>query len=53
MAASEREAFRQFDHQRIMLCHCTGVDAFAEIAQAFPGRSSRPASGTRVHFGGN
>jgi 7,8-dihydropterin-6-yl-methyl-4-(beta-D-ribofuranosyl)aminobenzene 5'-phosphate synthase len=47
------ETFREFDLQKVMLCHCTGIDAYVEIAKAFPGRSSWPASGTRVHFGGN
>jgi 7,8-dihydropterin-6-yl-methyl-4-(beta-D-ribofuranosyl)aminobenzene 5'-phosphate synthase len=46
------EAFRRFGVQKIMLCHCTGIDAYAEFAKAFPGRTSWPASGTRVHFGG-
>lgn len=46
------ETFREFDLQKIMLCHCTGIDAYAEIAKEFPGRSSWPASGTRVRFGG-
>jgi 7,8-dihydropterin-6-yl-methyl-4-(beta-D-ribofuranosyl)aminobenzene 5'-phosphate synthase len=46
------EAFREFDLQKIMLCHCTGIDAYAEIAKAFPGRTSWPACGTRVRFGG-
>jgi 7,8-dihydropterin-6-yl-methyl-4-(beta-D-ribofuranosyl)aminobenzene 5'-phosphate synthase len=46
------ETFRKFDLQKIMLCHCTGIDAYAEIAKAFPGRSSWPACGTKVRFGG-
>jgi 7,8-dihydropterin-6-yl-methyl-4-(beta-D-ribofuranosyl)aminobenzene 5'-phosphate synthase len=46
------EALRRFRVQKIMLCHCTGIDAYAEIAKAFPGRTSWPASGTRVRFGG-
>lgn len=46
------EALRRFSVQKIMLCHCTGIDAYAEIAKAFPGRASWPASGTRVRFGG-
>ena len=45
-------AFRQFGLQKIMLSHCTGVDAYAEIAPAFPGRCSWPAAGTQVLFGG-
>jgi 7,8-dihydropterin-6-yl-methyl-4-(beta-D-ribofuranosyl)aminobenzene 5'-phosphate synthase len=46
------ETVREFDLQKIMLCHCTGIDAYAEIARAFPGRSSWPACGTKVRFGG-
>jgi 7,8-dihydropterin-6-yl-methyl-4-(beta-D-ribofuranosyl)aminobenzene 5'-phosphate synthase len=44
-------ALRQFDIQKIMLSHCTGVNAYAEIARAFPGRCSWPGAGSRVHFG--
>jgi 7,8-dihydropterin-6-yl-methyl-4-(beta-D-ribofuranosyl)aminobenzene 5'-phosphate synthase len=46
------EAFRQFGLQEIMLSHCTGVDAYAEVARAFPGRCSWPAAGAQVRFGG-
>jgi 7,8-dihydropterin-6-yl-methyl-4-(beta-D-ribofuranosyl)aminobenzene 5'-phosphate synthase len=46
------EALRRFSVQKILLCHCTGIDAYAEIAKAFPSRTSWPASGTRVRFGG-
>ena len=47
------EAFSEFDLQKLMLCHCTGIDTYAEIAKAFPpGRLSWPACGTRVRFGG-
>lgn len=45
-------AFRRFEIEKIMLSHCTGVNAFAELAKAFPGRCSWPAAGSRVHFGG-
>ena len=45
-------ALRQFGVQKIMLSHCTGMDAYVEIAKAFPGQVSWPASGTRVRFGG-
>jgi len=45
-------AFRQFDLQKILLSHCTGVNAYAELAKAFPGRCSWPPAGSRVHFGG-
>ena len=45
------EAFRRFGLRKIMLCHCTGADAFAELAKAFPGRCSWPSSGSRVRFG--
>jgi 7,8-dihydropterin-6-yl-methyl-4-(beta-D-ribofuranosyl)aminobenzene 5'-phosphate synthase len=45
------QALKQFGVQKIMLSHCTGLEAYAEFAGAFPGRCSWPASGTRVHFG--
>jgi 7,8-dihydropterin-6-yl-methyl-4-(beta-D-ribofuranosyl)aminobenzene 5'-phosphate synthase len=45
------EALRKYGVQRILLSHCTGVQAFAELAGAFPGLCSWPASGTRVQFG--
>lgn len=45
-------ALRQFGVRKIMLSHCTGMDAYVEIAKAFPGQVSWPASGTRVRFGG-
>jgi 7,8-dihydropterin-6-yl-methyl-4-(beta-D-ribofuranosyl)aminobenzene 5'-phosphate synthase len=45
------EALRKYDVQKIMLSHCTGVKAFAELSSAFPGRCSWPASGTRIQFG--
>jgi 7,8-dihydropterin-6-yl-methyl-4-(beta-D-ribofuranosyl)aminobenzene 5'-phosphate synthase len=45
-------AFRQYDLQKIMLCHCTGIKAFSELAAALPGRCSWPGAGSRVHFGG-
>lgn len=46
------EALKQYDVQKIMLSHCTGVQAYVELAKAFPGRCSWPASGTRIQFGG-
>ncbi len=46
------EAVREFNLQKVMLCHCTGIDTYVEIAKAFPGRTSWPACGTRVRFGG-
>jgi 7,8-dihydropterin-6-yl-methyl-4-(beta-D-ribofuranosyl)aminobenzene 5'-phosphate synthase len=45
------EALKQYDVQRIMLSHCTGVQAYAELAGALPGRCTWPASGTRIQFG--
>lgn len=45
------EALRKYDVQKIMLSHCTGVRAYAELANAFPGRCSWPASGTVIKFG--
>ena len=45
------EALRKYDVQKIMLSHCTGVQAYAELAIAFPGRCSWPASGTMIKFG--
>ena len=44
--------FRQFDLQKIMLCHCTGMKTFSELVTALPGRCSWPAAGSKVHFGG-
>lgn len=44
-------ALRRYDVQRILLSHCTGPNAYAEIASAFPGRCSWPASGARIEFG--
>jgi 7,8-dihydropterin-6-yl-methyl-4-(beta-D-ribofuranosyl)aminobenzene 5'-phosphate synthase len=46
------EALKKYDVQKIMLSHCTGVKAFAELAAAFPGRCSWPASGAGIRFGG-
>ena len=46
------EALRPFDIKRILLSHCTGVNAYAELAKAFPGRCGWPATGTRIGFGG-
>jgi 7,8-dihydropterin-6-yl-methyl-4-(beta-D-ribofuranosyl)aminobenzene 5'-phosphate synthase len=46
------EALRQYGVQKIMLSHCTGVNAYAQLANAFPGRCSWPTSGTIVTFGG-
>ncbi len=45
------EAFRELGVQKIMLSHCTGLGAYAEIAKAFPGQTSWPAAGTKVSFG--
>lgn len=46
------EAFRELGVQKIMLSHCTGMNAYTEIAKAFPGRTSWPAAGTKIRFGG-
>lgn len=45
------EAFKEYDVQKIMLTHCTGLDAYAEISRAIPGRCSWPTSGTKIRFG--
>jgi 7,8-dihydropterin-6-yl-methyl-4-(beta-D-ribofuranosyl)aminobenzene 5'-phosphate synthase len=45
------EALRQYGVQKVMLSHCTGVQAYAELAAALPGRCSWPASGTVISFG--
>jgi len=45
------EALKQAGVQKIMLSHCTGDQAFAELARAFPGRCTWPAAGTRIRFG--
>lgn len=36
---------------RILLSHCTGTDAFARLANAFPGKCAWPRAGTVVLFG--
>jgi len=46
------EAFRQMGIEKILLGHCTGVNAFAQLAGAFPGRCAWPPTGARIHFGG-
>lgn len=46
------EALRQYGVRKIMLSHCTGVQAYAELATAFPGRCRWPASGATIEFGG-
>ena len=45
------EALRQLGVQKILLSHCTGVNAYAELAKAFPGRCAWPPTGARIHFG--
>jgi 7,8-dihydropterin-6-yl-methyl-4-(beta-D-ribofuranosyl)aminobenzene 5'-phosphate synthase len=40
-----------FGVERILLSHCTGTEAFARLAQAFPGKCSWPRAGTVVTFG--
>ena len=46
------EALRQLGVQKILLSHCTGVNAYAELAKALPGRCAWPPTGARIHFGG-
>jgi 7,8-dihydropterin-6-yl-methyl-4-(beta-D-ribofuranosyl)aminobenzene 5'-phosphate synthase len=50
MARTEA-AFRQYDVRKIMLGHCTGMPAFAQLFHAFPGRCSWPGAGSRIEFG--
>jgi 7,8-dihydropterin-6-yl-methyl-4-(beta-D-ribofuranosyl)aminobenzene 5'-phosphate synthase len=45
------DAFRQYDVRKIMLSHCTGIEAFAELARAFPDRCTWPGAGSRIEFG--
>ncbi len=45
------EALRRYDVQKIMLSHCTGLEAYARLTTAFPGRCSWPATGTRIELG--
>lgn len=45
------EALRQFDVQNIMLSHCTGMRAYAELMKAFPGRVNWPGAGEMIRFG--
>ena len=47
------EALRHYDVQKVMLAHCTGVEAYAQLAAALPGRCSWPSAGTEVVFGGH
>jgi 7,8-dihydropterin-6-yl-methyl-4-(beta-D-ribofuranosyl)aminobenzene 5'-phosphate synthase len=46
------EALKEYNVQKIMLSHCTGVQAYSVLAGALPGRCSWPASGARIQFGG-
>ena len=34
------EALRKYDVQKIMLMHCTGLNAYVQLSNAFPGRGS-------------
>jgi 7,8-dihydropterin-6-yl-methyl-4-(beta-D-ribofuranosyl)aminobenzene 5'-phosphate synthase len=45
------EALRRYGLQKIMLSHCTGVEAFSNLSRAFPGRCSWPATGSIIEFG--
>ncbi len=45
------QALREHGVQKVMLCHCTGIDAYAALSRALPGRCSWPASGARLEFG--
>lgn len=45
-------ALKQYDVQRIMLSHCTGINSFTKIACALPGRCKWPATGEKIQFGG-
>ncbi len=45
------EALREHDVKRVMLAHCTGIEAYAELSRARPGRCSWPSTGTRIEFG--
>jgi 7,8-dihydropterin-6-yl-methyl-4-(beta-D-ribofuranosyl)aminobenzene 5'-phosphate synthase len=44
-------ALRRFNVRKIMLSHCTGLDAYAQFAAAFPDRCSWPGAGTPIRFG--
>jgi len=46
------EAFRQMGIEKILLGHCTGVNSYAQLAGAFPGRCAWPPTGAKIHFGG-
>jgi 7,8-dihydropterin-6-yl-methyl-4-(beta-D-ribofuranosyl)aminobenzene 5'-phosphate synthase len=46
------EAFRAMGIERILLGHCTGVNSYAQLAAAFPGRCAWPPTGAKIHFGG-
>lgn len=45
------EAFREMGIERILLGHCTGINSYAQLAGAFPGRCAWPPTGARIHFG--
>ncbi len=45
------EALQKYDIQKIMLMHCTGIESYVKLANAFPDRCSWPGSGTRIQFG--
>ncbi|MCL4538514.1 MAG: MBL fold metallo-hydrolase [Bacteroidetes bacterium] len=45
------EALRKYDVKKIMLSHCTGLRAYARLANTFPEKCSWPASGTVIEFG--
>jgi 7,8-dihydropterin-6-yl-methyl-4-(beta-D-ribofuranosyl)aminobenzene 5'-phosphate synthase len=45
-------AFREMGIERILLGHCTGVNSYAQLAGAFPGRCAWPPAGAKIRFGG-
>jgi 7,8-dihydropterin-6-yl-methyl-4-(beta-D-ribofuranosyl)aminobenzene 5'-phosphate synthase len=45
------EALKKFDVQKLMLTHCTGVDAYARLYNVFPDRCTWPAAGSKIRFG--
>ncbi len=45
------QALSKYQLQKIMLSHCTGLAAFAQLSRAFPGRCTWPGAGSRIEFG--
>jgi 7,8-dihydropterin-6-yl-methyl-4-(beta-D-ribofuranosyl)aminobenzene 5'-phosphate synthase len=49
--AETMAALDSFGVERLFLSHCTGLGAYARLAEVLPGRCTWPRSGTVVRFG--